>query len=138
MAAEKSGAIQISFYVNFVGRAKEAMELYHQLLGGNLDHREGQYRLGAEGVVILGVEGSPAYPAKAGENMALSVSGTDRHRLTMIFDGLAVGGTIKMPLKAQGGLGEVGWLTDKFGINWTISIEGVSRNSGAGEGKVVS
>jgi uncharacterized glyoxalase superfamily protein PhnB len=38
-------------------------------------------------------------------------------------NGLADGGTIKMPLSRQTWGAEVGWLTDKFGINWMISID---------------
>lgn len=30
---------------------------------------------------------------------------------------------MKMPLTAQAGGADVGWLTDKFGITWMVSIE---------------
>jgi PhnB protein len=54
--------------------------------------------------------------------VALAVGGTDKARLTKIFSGLAEGGKIKMPLAKQSWGGEVGWLTDQFGINWTVNI----------------
>jgi PhnB protein len=132
-------AIQLSTYINFQGRAREAMEFYHQVLGGTLDlqtsnaqggtqpagpgDRITQARLEGEGVRIIAVDGHPNYPAQVGENVALALGGTDAARLTRIFHDLGVGGTIKMPLSAQPGRAAVGWLTDQFGINWMVQID---------------
>ena len=44
-------------------------------------------------------------------------------RLTKLFDGLAEGGNVKVPLPAQSAGAAVGWFTDKFGINWMVSID---------------
>jgi PhnB protein len=111
----------VSPYINFGGRAREAMEFYHTVLGGEVDLQA--VRLETEGGRIVGTDGHPDYPAKAGENMAIAVGGTDKKRMTAIFDGLAEGGTVKGALAEQPWGGEVGWLMDKFGINWTVSIE---------------
>jgi uncharacterized glyoxalase superfamily protein PhnB len=43
-------------------------------------------------------------------------------RLTRIFSDLAEGGKVNMPLAKQPWGGEVGWLVDRFGIAWTVSI----------------
>jgi PhnB protein len=122
--------MQLGPYINFQGRAREAMEFYHRLLGGNLDlqpasgDRIGFARLEADGLLLLGSDGHPQYPPTVGDNMAVALRGTDRERLTRIFDGLAEGGTVKGPLAKQpGGGGEVGWLMDRFGTNWTIGID---------------
>ena len=131
--------IHVSPYINFQGKAREAMERYHQLLGGTLDLRASNEqgdstpanpgerithaRLEAEGVRIIATDGHPDYPATAGENLALALGGTDKDRLTSIFTALADGGRIKMPLTEQPGGIAVGWLTDKFGINWTVTVE---------------
>jgi PhnB protein len=61
--------------------------------------------------------------AKVGENMAIAVAGTERERMTRIFNDLAEGGTIKMPPAQQPWGADVGWLTDKFGLNWMVSID---------------
>jgi PhnB protein len=123
----------LSPYVNFQGHAREAMELYQKVFGGNLDlqtfdehgkpkparpgDRITHAALEADGARIVGTDGHPDYPAKVGENVAIAVSGTDKDRLTKIFNGLAEGGMVKMKLVEQG------FLTDKFGINWVFTIE---------------
>jgi PhnB protein len=130
--------VQLSPYINFQGRAREAMQHYQKLFGGDLDlqavNEQGaprpagpgdrimHGRLEADGVRIIASDGHPDYPAKVGENLALFVGGSDKERLTRIFDGLAEGGRVKMPLTEQP-WGAAGWLTDKFGINWTVNIE---------------
>jgi PhnB protein len=131
--------IQLSPYINFQGRAREALEFYHQVLGGTLalhtinaqgvagpagpGDRITQGRLAADGVLLLGGDGHPAYPAQVGDNLALALSGTDHDRLTQIFHALATGGILKMPPTAQPGGALVGWLTDQFGINWMVQID---------------
>jgi PhnB protein len=115
-------------YINFQGRAREAMEFYQKVLGGKLDvqtanDRVGQARLEADGVLIVGSDGHPQYPPTVGDHMAIALSGTDKGRLTKIFNDLAAGGQMKGPLTAQAGGPEVGWLVDKFGISWMVSID---------------
>lgn len=106
----------LSPYVNFGGRAREALEFYHKVLGGKVDLQA--MRLEVDGTRILAADGHPDYPAKAGENMALAVTGSDKDRLIQIFNALVEGGTLKMQLTES-----EGWLTDKFGINWLVKIE---------------
>ncbi len=130
----------LSPYINFQGRAREAMEFYHKVLGGDLDlqtlneqgvpkpagpgDRITHSRLEADGALIItGSDGHPDYPATVGDNMGIAVGGTDKGRLTKIFSDLAEGGKVKMPLAEQSRGADVGWLTDKFGINWMVSID---------------
>ncbi len=129
----------LSPYINFQGRAREAMESYHKLLGGHLElqamnergvpkpagpgDRITHSRLEADGAIIIASDGHPDYPAKVGENMAIALGGSDKDRLTKIFNGLAEGGMIKMRLAEQPSGAAIGWLTDKFGINWMVSID---------------
>lgn len=126
-------------YINFQGRAREAMEFYQKVLGGTLELQSANEqrvpkpagpgdrilnaRLEADGAVVVGSDGHPTYPPTVGDNMAVALGGTDRERLTRIFNGLAEGGRIKGPLTEQPSGAAVGWLTDRFGINWMVSIE---------------
>ncbi len=111
----------VSPYINFGGRAREALELYHQVLGGKLDLEA--KRLESEGGVIIGVDGHPDYPAKVGENIAVAIVGSDRDRMARIFEGLAEGGKVKGRLEKRQWGGETGYLEDRFGINWVVSVE---------------
>jgi PhnB protein len=79
--------------------------------------------LEADGVLLIASDGHPDYPARAGDHMAIALGGTDKDRLTRIFNELAEGGRIQMPLARQPWGADVGWLTDKFGINWTVNID---------------
>jgi PhnB protein len=131
--------IQTGPFVNFQGRAREAMQFYHKVLGGKLELQSSDEqggprpagpgdsirhsRLEADGVLIIATDGHPDYPAKVGDNVAIALSGTDKDRLAKIFNDLAEGGKIKMPLGKLPGGAEVGWLTDKFGINWSVTID---------------
>jgi PhnB protein len=106
----------LSAYVNFQGRAREALEFYHKALGGKVDLQN--LRLETDGGRILASDGHPNYPAKVGENVAIALSGTEKARLITSFNELGEGGQIKMQLTDS-----QGFLTDKFGINWVFSIE---------------
>jgi PhnB protein len=123
-------------YINFQGRAREAMEFYHGVLGGKLDlqavdekgaprpagagDRIAHGRLEADGVHIIATDGHPDYPAIVGENVAVALGGTDKDRLTEMFKDLAEGGRIKMALTSSSGQG---YLLDKFGINWVVIVD---------------
>ena len=125
-------------YINFQGRAREAMEHYHKVLGGELElfasDEQGRPKpaapgdrimfaqLESDGVVIVASDGRPNHPATVGEHIGLSLRGSDRARLTSAFEGLADGGQVAMPLIDQP-WGSAGWLKDKFGITWNVDIQ---------------
>jgi len=118
-------AIQMSMYINFEGRAREAMEFYQTVLGGTLDlqtlteqgtpkpagpgDRIMYARLNVDGTIITGSDGRPDHPATVGDNIAITLSGTDKDRLTKSFNELAKSGTIAMPLTDLPWGGAAGW-----------------------------
>src|SRR5690348_2520299 len=119
--------LRLSPYINLQGRTREAMAFYQKALGGHLDiypedpaERVSHAWLEADGMVIVAADGHPKFPPVVGDNLALALSGTDKERITTIFNALAEGGTIKMPLKEQPGGALVGYLLDPFGINWVV------------------
>ncbi|HEV2952706.1 MAG TPA: VOC family protein [Candidatus Dormibacteraeota bacterium] len=85
-------------------------------------------RLDADGVAIVASDGHPSYPAQVGDHIGLQISGTDEAGLRAVFEGLAEGGQVKMPLTKQP-WGTSGWLTDPFGINWNIDAPADSPGS---------
>lgn len=130
---------QIAPYINFQGRAREALELYQSVLGGRLElyaaDEQGvprpaepgdsiqHGRLSGDGFLVIGSDGHPSYPATPGDNVAIVLLGNDRAAMQAAFDKLAQGGQVKMPLTEGPWGGAAAWLTDRFGINWNLDLE---------------
>jgi PhnB protein len=128
----------INPYINFGGHAREAMEFYQKALGGKLDllaSVAGQppkpagpddnimhARLESDSVIIMGTDGMAEYPPKVGDNFAIALGGSDRERLTKIFEQLSEGGNVKQTLKEEAWGDTFGWLEDKFHVNWMVNI----------------
>jgi PhnB protein len=131
--------MQVAPYINFQGRAREAMELYHSILGGKLElyaageggaprpaeqgDRIQHARLSGDGFLIVGSDGHPSYPATAGDNIAIALVGRDRAAMQSAFEKLAEGGQVKMPLTEGPWGGAAAWLSDRFGINWNLDLQ---------------
>lgn len=71
---------------------------------------------------IVGNDGHPKFPPTVGDNMAIALNGTNKARLSKAFAALAEGGQLKGPLTKQPSGAEVGYLLDRFGINWVVSV----------------
>jgi PhnB protein len=126
-------------FINFNGRAREAMEHYNAVLGGDLvletmgedwrvraagpGDRISNARLDADGAVIVATDGHPDHPAEIGTGMAIALASTDAGRIARAFDGLADGGRVQMALTPQPSGGQAGWLVDRFGVHWTLVVE---------------
>lgn len=126
-------------YLNFMGQTKEAMEFYHAALGGELtmqtykdaqmshDPKEDNYVIHAQltsgDIILMASDGNADHPVKqVGDNVMLSLIGTDEGALKEIFTKLSEGGKIDLPLEKQFWGDIYGQLTDKFGIHWTVNI----------------
>lgn len=130
---------QIAPYINLQGHAREAMELYQSIFGGRLDlyaagdtgaprpaepgDRIQHARLAGDGFLLLGSDGHPSYPPTPGDNIAVAVVGSDRAAMQAIFEKLAEGGQVKMPLSEGPWGGAAAWLSDRFGITWNLDVE---------------
>lgn len=130
--------LSASPYINFHGQAREAMMFYQHAFGGELDllafnpagapQTAGpgdsimHAHLKADDVSIMGSDGMPEYPPTVGDNMAITLMGDDRERLTKIFTELSADGNVKQPLKTESWGDTFGYFTDKFGINWMVDI----------------
>lgn len=125
-------------YINFQGHAAEALQFYHAALGGGLTlttpgpdgspilAKSGDHimhgALKSDGLLIMGSDGHPDYPATQGDAMAIALSGTDFERLSAVFTSLSEGGVVKQPLKTEVWGDSFGYFEDKFGINWMVNI----------------
>lgn len=138
-------ASQLNPYINVLdGRAREAVEFYQSVLGGDLElstfgesGMEGPFadqvmhsRLETPAGYTLMVADTPAEMMKldVGNNISVSIAGdaTQAEELRGYFTGLAQGGTVTEPLNIAPWGDEFGMLTDKFGINWMVNIAGVT------------
>jgi PhnB protein len=125
-------------YLNFNGNAADAMRFYHSVLGGELKMQtfeeakmsetpEDKDRivhaaLTSSELSLMASDTNLKQQAKFGDNIHLSLQGQDSDRLTKVFNGLAQGGKVDMPLAKQFWGDTFGMLTDKFGVHWMVNI----------------
>lgn len=132
--------IRLHPYLNFMGQAKEAMEFYHSVLGGELKistygesnpatkPEEKDLTMHAElktpSFTFFASDGNAEHQVKIGDNVQMSLVGemADEATLTKWFNGLSVGGQVTMPLAKAPWGDTFGMFTDKFGIHWMVNI----------------
>ncbi len=135
----------LSPYLNFNGKAVDAMRFYQSVLGGDLniqtfgdagvaqDDSQKNLTLHAaltsDSITLYASDGRPDQQVVFGDNVHLSLQGTDSERLTGYFTGLSAGGQIDIPLAKQFWGDTFGMLTDKFGTHWMVNI---TSSSGSG------
>ncbi len=129
-------------YMHFKDNAKEAMEFYKSVLGGELTmttFREGmhdqsptadnimhaQLTVGPE-MTLMASDTPPEMQANPGASVTISLSGeeSDEEKLKGYWEGLSEGGTVNYPLEKAPWGDTFGMLTDKFGMEWMVNIAG--------------
>ena len=126
-------------YLSFKDNARQAMEFYKTVFGGELtlstfgdggmahapaDNAKimhGQL-VGANGYWLMGSD-TPS-DMEMRPNGAVSLSGDDEASLKGYWDKLSAGATIAMPLEKAPWGDSFGMLTDKFGVSWMVNIAG--------------
>jgi len=126
-------------YLNFRGNAREAMEFYKGVFGGNLTISTfGEFQAPTEPseadlvmhADLEGPEGTRFFAADApshmtftpGTNFSMSLSGESEDELRGYFDKLSAGGSVTMPLEKAPWGDAFGMLTDRFGTQWLVNI----------------
>jgi PhnB protein len=125
-------------YITFNGDARQAMEFYAQVFGGELKTNTfGDFggadaatadkimhaQLEAEdGLTLMASDPGPGMQYTPGGNMAISLSGDDDAKLHGYWDKLSDGGTVAVPLEKQMWGDVFGMCVDKFGITWMVNI----------------
>ncbi|MEU9143967.1 VOC family protein [Streptomyces sp. NPDC048349] len=132
-------ATRLNPYISFSGDAKQAMEFYKEVLGGNLAvHTYGGF--GAEappgyadkimhglletpgGLTLMGADNPPGMEHRPGNNIAVSLSGDDADELRGYWNKLSADATVSVPLEQQMWGDVFGMCTDKFGVTWMVNI----------------
>jgi PhnB protein len=126
-------------YLSFNGQCEEAFRFYADRLGGSItglftwadapggatDAPPGwaakvmHAALDLGGTVILGADSPPDRYVRP-QGFQIMIERDDPAQVERIFDALADGGTIEMPLQETFWSLRFGVLTDRFGIPWSI------------------
>lgn len=135
-------------YLFFNGRCEEAVEFYRKALGAEVEmimrYKEspeptppGMVPPGFENKVmhcsfrvgqttVMASDGCSAGEAKF-EGFSLSVSVPDEADAERVFNALAEGGKVQMPLSKTFWSSRFGMVEDRFGIGWMISVTPPAR-----------
>lgn len=128
-------------YISFRGTAREAMQFYQSVLGGELtsntfadfgaqtDPAEADNIMHAQlvtpaGFTLMGADVPAAMQQQDGQTITISLSGDDESELRGYWDGLADSATVAVALEKAPWGDTFGMLTDKYGIGWMVNIAG--------------
>jgi PhnB protein len=126
-------------YISFSGDARQAVEFYRQVFGGELAvNTYGESGMAAPGhedkimhaqletpagYTLMVSDAPPGMESSGvGGNISISLSGDDTDDLRGYFAKLAEGGSVTMPLEKQVWGDEFGMCVDRFGIQWMVNI----------------
>jgi PhnB protein len=127
-------------YIGFQGNAREAMEFYKTVFGGELtlstfgeagmsEHGEQPDQImhgmlvAENGITIMASDTATGRrELKIGNNISISLSGDNEEELTMYYNKLAEGGKVEEPLTKAPWGDTFGMCIDKFGVFWLVNI----------------
>ncbi|WP_372592952.1 VOC family protein [Actinotalea sp.] len=125
-------------YLSFRDSAREAMEFYRSVLGGELEistFRELGMPVGPGeedlvmhsmletpgGLVLMGADTPSSMEYSPGGSISVSLSGDDTAELTGYWEGLVEGATITAPFEVAPWGDLFGMLVDRFGVTWMVN-----------------
>jgi PhnB protein len=128
-------------YLNFRGNARQAMEFYQQVLGGELtlntyadlmgdtgdekDQIMHSQLVTSAGFTLMGSDVPSHMSYAVGDNaFSVSLSGDDEAELTGYWQKLSDGADVGQPLEKAPWGDSFGMLHDRFGVSWLVNISG--------------
>jgi PhnB protein len=131
-------------YLSFRDNAREAMEFYHSVFGGQLDvstfaemHASDDpaeadkimhSMLVTDNDLTLMASDTPnSMDFTPGNNYSVSLSGDDDAELRGYWEKLSGGGTVTMPLGPAPWGDSFGMCVDKYGVSWLVNIAGAQQ-----------
>ena len=132
-------------YLSFRDNAREAMEFYKSVFGGELTISTfGEYQASQDpaeqdkvmhgmlttdgGMVLMGSDTPNSMDLSPGSSISISLSGEDEAELRRYWDGLVEGGMVAMPLEKAPWGDTFGMCVDKFGISWLVNVTQASAD----------
>ena len=136
-------AIRLNPYVNFKDDAREALEFYQSVFGGELtmstfadfqsaqDPAENDLIMhgqldGPNGITLMAADTPKHVEFKAPAGISISLSGDDDATLRGYWDKLVDGGMVIEPLEVAPWGDAFGMLIDRYGITWLVNIAGAA------------
>ncbi len=133
--------MQLEPYLFFHGTCEEALNFYARCFGGEITvlsrfagspveadvdesfrNKIMHASFVAGDLKFMASDGRPGVPPDGEDDIALSVATTDEREGERVFAALAEGGTVTMALTDAFWGGRFGSLTDRFGVQWMVSI----------------
>lgn len=128
-------------YLNFRGQAREAMDFYASVFGGEVTRSTfGEFQVSQEpseaewimhsqlrtpgGFTLMAADVPAHMELKDGSNISVSLSGDDEAELTGYYEKLIEGGNVVEPLSKAPWGDSFGMAIDRFGIQWLVNIAG--------------
>jgi PhnB protein len=130
-------ASRLNPYLNFDGNAREAMEYYRDVFGGELRvNTFGEYGMDGpgsdkimhaqletpSGFTLMASDTAPGTQRTQGDTITVSLSGDDGDELRGYWGKLADGGQVTMPFEKQTWGDEFGMCTDRYGVPWMVDV----------------
>lgn len=131
-------ASRLNPYLSFRDTARQAMEFYRSVLGGELRVSTfGEFGQAGSpiadlvmhsmlqtphGFTLMASDTPPEMELTPGSSITISLSGDDAEQLRGWYSALAEGGTVVTPLEVQMWGDEFGMLVDRFGTGWMVDI----------------
>jgi PhnB protein len=136
-------AVQLNPYLSFRDNAREAMDFYKSVFGGELTASTfGEFHASDDpaeqgkimhsqlvtddGLILMASDTPNAMEYTAGNNFSVSLSGDDDAKLRGYWEKLSADGTVTMPLNAAPWGDTFGMCLDKFGVPWLVNITGAA------------
>ena len=133
--------MKINTYLAFSGQCEEAFQFYAKVLGGKIDamiRHEGtpaeanvppewkskimHAHLTVDGASIMGGDAPPQHSPKP-QGFSVAVHVNDPAQAEKIFNGLAEGGKVQMPIQQTFWSPRFGMLIDRYGVPWMVNTE---------------
>ena len=128
---------KVTTFLMFMGQAEEAMKLYISLFKQSAIvniTRYGANEAGAEGTVqhatftlngqeFMAIDSNIEHAFTFTPSMSLYVRCEDEAEIDRVFAALSAGGQILMPLEQYPFSRKFGWLADRFGVSWQLSLQ---------------
>ena len=132
---------QLNPYLGFRDTAREAMDFYQSVFGGELTRSTfAEFHASEDpaeqdkimhsalvtdgGLVLMAADTPKSMDFTPGDNHSLSLSGEDDAELRGYWDKLSAGGTVTAPLNQAPWGDTFGMCIDKFGVIWLVNISG--------------